>query len=129
MICFLGFIVRFLLILLVLVIVSVQWKRLPTCNEPPLARAYHSMTCIGSRYLLFGGFDGKSTFGDMWWLVTEGIRFFFSSEFGFSNFSVIIIFGGMHDVIFLFAECYIIKSLYTQLFSCQWPNSQWRQVI
>lgn len=51
--------------------VSVQWKRLPTCNEPPLARAYHSMTCIGSRYLLFGGFDGKSTFGDMWWLVTE----------------------------------------------------------
>lgn len=51
--------------------VSVQWKRLPTSNEPPPARAYHSMTCIGSRYLLFGGFDGKTTFGDLWWLVPE----------------------------------------------------------
>ncbi|PIA39206.1 hypothetical protein AQUCO_02700409v1 [Aquilegia coerulea] len=49
--------------------VSVQWKRLPTSNDPPPARAYHSMTCIGSRYLLFGGFDGKSTFGELWWLV------------------------------------------------------------
>ncbi|KAI8006119.1 Protein GLUTELIN PRECURSOR ACCUMULATION 3 [Camellia lanceoleosa] len=27
--------------------VSVQWKRLPTSNEPPPARAYHSMTYIG----------------------------------------------------------------------------------
>ncbi|KAK2976356.1 hypothetical protein RJ640_014187 [Escallonia rubra] len=51
--------------------VSVQWKRLPTSNEPPPARAYHSMTFIGSRYLLFGGFDGKSTYGDLWWLVPE----------------------------------------------------------
>ncbi|KAJ4971631.1 hypothetical protein NE237_004730 [Protea cynaroides] len=51
--------------------VSVQWKRLPTSNEPPPARAYHSMTCIGSRSLLFGGFDGKTTFGDLWWLVPE----------------------------------------------------------
>ncbi|KAJ0972690.1 hypothetical protein J5N97_020649 [Dioscorea zingiberensis] len=51
--------------------VSVQWKRLPTTNEPPPARAYHSMTCIGARYLLFGGFDGKTTFGDLWWLVPE----------------------------------------------------------
>ncbi|KAF3626870.1 hypothetical protein FXO37_30181 [Capsicum annuum] len=51
--------------------VSVQWKRLPTTNEPPVARAYHSMTSIGSRYLLFGGFDGKSTYGDLWWLVPE----------------------------------------------------------
>ncbi|XP_059665980.1 protein GLUTELIN PRECURSOR ACCUMULATION 3 isoform X3 [Cornus florida] len=51
--------------------VYVQWKRLPTSNEPPPARAYHSMTCIGSRYLMFGGFDGKSTFGDLWWLVPE----------------------------------------------------------
>ncbi|GMY23350.1 protein GLUTELIN PRECURSOR ACCUMULATION 3 [Fagus crenata] len=50
---------------------SAQWKRLPTGNEAPAARAYHSMTCIGSRYLLFGGFDGKSTFGDLWWLVPE----------------------------------------------------------
>lgn len=51
--------------------VSVQWKRLPISNEPPPARAYHSMSCIGSRFLLFGGFDGKSTFGDFWWLVPE----------------------------------------------------------
>ncbi|XXG64710.1 hypothetical protein AAC387_Pa05g2591 [Persea americana] len=51
--------------------VSVQWKRLPTSDEPPPARAYHSMNTIGSRYLLFGGFDGKSTFGDLWWLVPE----------------------------------------------------------
>ncbi|KAI3970765.1 hypothetical protein MKX01_024412 [Papaver californicum] len=36
-------------------IVSVQWKHLPTSNEHPLARAYHTMTAIGSRYLLFGG--------------------------------------------------------------------------
>jgi hypothetical protein len=33
------------------------------------------MTTIGSRYLLFGGFDGKSTFGDLWWLVSEGTDF------------------------------------------------------
>ena len=52
--------------------VSVQWKRLPTSNEPPPPRAYHSMTSIGSRFLLFGGFDGKNTFGDLWWLVPEG---------------------------------------------------------
>lgn len=55
--------------------VSVQWKRLSTNNEPPVARAYHSLTCIGSRYLLFGGFDGKATYGDLWWLVPEGIKF------------------------------------------------------
>uniref|UniRef100_A0A0E0KL71 Uncharacterized protein n=1 Tax=Oryza punctata TaxID=4537 RepID=A0A0E0KL71_ORYPU len=52
--------------------VSVQWKLLATSNEPPPPRAYHSMTCIGSRFLLFGGFDGKNTFGDLWWLVPEG---------------------------------------------------------
>ncbi|KAG5557054.1 hypothetical protein RHGRI_007341 [Rhododendron griersonianum] len=51
--------------------VSVQWKRLLTSNEPPPARAYHSVTYVGSRYLLFGGFDGKTTFGDLWWLVPE----------------------------------------------------------
>ncbi|KAK9122729.1 hypothetical protein Sjap_012331 [Stephania japonica] len=51
--------------------VSVQWKRLPTVNGPPPARAYHSMTSIGSRYLLFGGFDGKSTYSELWWLVHE----------------------------------------------------------
>lgn len=57
-------------------LVSVQWKRLPTSNEPPAARAYHSMNCVGSRYLLFGGFDGKSTYGDLWWLVPEGTTSF-----------------------------------------------------
>lgn len=55
---------------------SVQWKHLTTSNEPPAARAYHSMNCVGSRYLLFGGFDGKSTYGDLWWLVPEGITSF-----------------------------------------------------
>lgn len=30
------------------------------------------MTSIGARHLLLGGFDGKSTFGDLWWLVPEG---------------------------------------------------------
>ncbi|XVF82759.1 hypothetical protein PTKIN_Ptkin16aG0075200 [Pterospermum kingtungense] len=50
---------------------SAQWKRLPIGNESPAARAYHSLTHIGSRYLLFGGFDGKLTYGDMWWLVPE----------------------------------------------------------
>jgi hypothetical protein len=33
------------------------------------------MTCIGARHLLIGGFDGKLTFGDLWWLVPEGISF------------------------------------------------------
>ena len=57
---------------------SVQWKRLVVSSEPPPARAYHSMTRIGSRFLLFGGYDGKSTFGDMWWLVPEGFFHSFS---------------------------------------------------
>ncbi|GER51229.1 galactose oxidase/kelch repeat superfamily protein [Striga asiatica] len=48
-----------------------DWKLLPTSNDPPAARAYHSMNSVGSRYLLFGGFDGKSTYGDLWWLVPE----------------------------------------------------------
>lgn len=54
-------------------IVSATWKRLSVGNEPPPARAYHSMTAIGSRYLLIGGFDGKSTYGEPWWLVPQGI--------------------------------------------------------
>lgn len=51
--------------------VTAQWKQLPIKNEPPPARAYHSLTYLGSRYLLFGGFDGKTTFGDIWLLVPE----------------------------------------------------------
>lgn len=50
---------------------TVQWKKLPVSNEPPPPRAYHTMTRIGPRFLLIGGYDGKSTFGDMWWLVSE----------------------------------------------------------
>nr|PNR43968.1 hypothetical protein PHYPA_016351 [Physcomitrium patens] len=50
---------------------TVQWKRLSVSNEPPPARAYHTMTRIGPRFLLIGGYDGKTTFGDMWWLVNE----------------------------------------------------------
>ncbi len=52
---------------------TVQWKKLPVSNEPPPPRAYHTMTRIGPRFLLIGGYDGKSTFGDMWWLVSEGL--------------------------------------------------------
>ncbi|EOA26915.1 hypothetical protein CARUB_v10023011mg [Capsella rubella] len=51
--------------------VTAQWKRLPISNEPPPPRAYHTMTSIGARHLLIGGFDGKLTFGDLWWLVPE----------------------------------------------------------
>ncbi|KAG5396255.1 hypothetical protein IGI04_018069 [Brassica rapa subsp. trilocularis] len=52
--------------------VTAQWKRLPISNdEPPPPRAYHTMTSIGARHLLIGGFDGKTTFGDLWWLVPE----------------------------------------------------------
>lgn len=50
---------------------SVQWKRLALNSEPPPPRAYHSMTRIGTQFLLSGGYDGKSTFGDFWWLVSE----------------------------------------------------------
>lgn len=57
--------------------VTAQWKHLPISNEPPPPRAYHTMTCIGARHLLIGGFDGKLTFGDLWWLVPEGILFLF----------------------------------------------------
>ena len=65
---------------------TVQWKRLIVSNEPPPARAYHSMTRIGPRFLLIGGYDGKSTFGDMWWLVSEGL--FFLSQYSTSNFTM-----------------------------------------
>lgn len=49
---------------------------MPVSNEPPPPRAYHTMTRIGSRFLLIGGYDGKSTFSDMWWLVSEGLFLF-----------------------------------------------------
>ncbi|GBG80044.1 hypothetical protein CBR_g30411 [Chara braunii] len=50
---------------------GVQWKRPNISNEPPPARAYHTMTAIGNRFLLFGGYNGKTTFGDAWFLVPE----------------------------------------------------------
>ncbi|WVY98116.1 hypothetical protein V8G54_030267 [Vigna mungo] len=53
--------------------VSAQWKRLSIGSEPPPARAYHSMSVVGSRYLLIGGFDGKTTYGDPWWLVPQDV--------------------------------------------------------
>lgn len=31
------------------------------------------MTRVHGRYLLFGGYDGKTIHGDMWWLVSEGV--------------------------------------------------------
>ena len=63
------------------ILVTAQWKRLPISNdEPPPPRAYHTMTSIGARHLLIGGFDGKSTFGDLWWLVPEGIFLLFYTD-------------------------------------------------
>eukprot|EP00897_Mesotaenium_endlicherianum_P004828 jgi/Mesen1/4373/ME000221S03493 len=53
---------------------SVQWGKmaLPSAGgETPAARAYHSMTRVGKRLLLLGGYDGKATFDDTWWLVPD----------------------------------------------------------
>lgn len=61
---------------------TAHWKKMPVSNEPPPPRAYHTMTRIGSRFLLIGGYDGKSTFSDMWWLVSEGLFSLLSSAFG-----------------------------------------------
>lgn len=41
-------------------------------NELLLVRVYYFMICIGLRFLLIGGYDGKFMFGDMWWFVNEG---------------------------------------------------------
>ncbi|GJP51998.1 hypothetical protein CLOM_g11122 [Closterium sp. NIES-68] len=48
---------------------TVQWKQLTTAGGPPAPRAYHTVTAVGSRFVCVGGFDGKTTFGDVWWLV------------------------------------------------------------
>eukprot|EP00850_Spirogloea_muscicola_P010682 SM000063S20072 [mRNA] locus=s63:645048:649445:- [translate_table: standard] len=50
---------------------TVQWKKLGLSSKPPEARAYHTLTRIGSRLLLFGGYNGKVASGDLWWLVPE----------------------------------------------------------
>lgn len=47
------------------------------------------MTSIGARHLLIGGFDGKSTFGDLWWLVPEGILLLFVL-LSYSNLAIIL---------------------------------------
>ena len=52
---------------------SVQWRKLGGATQPPPPRAYHTLTRVNDRKLvLVGGFDGKSTFGDLWWLLTDG---------------------------------------------------------
>ena len=52
---------------------SVQWRKLSAATEPPPPRAYHTLTRVSDRKLvLVGGFDGKTTFGDIWWLMTDG---------------------------------------------------------
>ena len=79
-----------------LLLVTAQWKRLPISNdEPPPPRAYHTMTSIGARHLLIGGFDGKSTFGDLWWLVPEGIKQLFVLMF-YSNLAISYNLGAGH---------------------------------
>ncbi|KAL9268723.1 GLUTELIN PRECURSOR ACCUMULATION 3-like protein [Drosera capensis] len=47
------------------------WTQLKLPGQAPSARCGHSVTSAGHYYLLIGGFDGKSTFGDFWWLVPE----------------------------------------------------------
>ncbi|CAI7827605.1 unnamed protein product, partial [Closterium sp. NIES-53] len=48
---------------------TVHWKQLSTAGGPPPPRAYHTVTAVGSRFVCVGGFDGKTTFEDVWWLV------------------------------------------------------------
>lgn len=51
---------------------TVQWAKVGirgAASPPP--RAYHTMTRVGRRLLLIGGFDGAATLGDLWWLVLE----------------------------------------------------------
>ena len=48
---------------------SVRWVKASGLTEEPSERAFHSLTLVGSnRLLLFGGYNGKSTYGDMWFL-------------------------------------------------------------
>ncbi|CAN6825085.1 unnamed protein product [Brassica oleracea] len=90
--------------------VTAQWKRLPISNdEPPPPRAYHTMTSIGARHLLIGGFDGKSTFGDLWWLVPEGIKQLFVLMF-YSNLAISYNLGAAYSFFFslstvVFSSC------------------------
>ncbi|CAI5488916.1 unnamed protein product, partial [Closterium sp. Naga37s-1] len=48
---------------------TVHWKQLAAAGGPPPPRAYHTVTAVGSRFVCVGGFDGKTTFEDVWWLV------------------------------------------------------------
>lgn len=50
----------------------VQWRSFSPSGLPPAPRAYHSLTRIDQRYLLIGGFDGATTFADVFWLLPEG---------------------------------------------------------
>ncbi|QDZ17607.1 galactose oxidase [Chloropicon primus] len=48
---------------------SVRWVKVPSMGEEPSERAHHSLTLVDkNKLLLFGGYNGKSTYGDMWFL-------------------------------------------------------------
>ena len=48
---------------------SVRWVKANGISEEPSERAFHSLTLVGSdKLLMFGGYNGKSTYGDMWFL-------------------------------------------------------------
>jgi hypothetical protein len=48
---------------------SVRWVKANGISEEPSERAFHSLTLVGAnKLLMFGGFNGKSTYGDLWFL-------------------------------------------------------------
>ncbi len=49
---------------------SVRWVKTPGLGDnEPSERSFHTLTLVGKdRLLLFGGYNGKSTYGDMWYL-------------------------------------------------------------
>mmetsp|Transcript_5925 Transcript_5925/g.21224 ORF Transcript_5925/g.21224 Transcript_5925/m.21224 type:complete len:537 (-) Transcript_5925:45-1655(-) len=51
---------------------SVRWVRSRGEGEEPSERAFHSLTMVAKgTLLLFGGYNGKSTYGDLWYLDTD----------------------------------------------------------
>jgi hypothetical protein len=59
-----------------------RWRRLapaPAVAPPaggavsPAPRAFHTMTRVGDRVLLFGGFTGAEALNDTWWLHLVGL--------------------------------------------------------
>lgn len=48
---------------------SVKWMKTDVISDEPPERSFHSMLHIkGNTLLMFGGYNGKSTFGDIWFL-------------------------------------------------------------